>query len=114
MAPTPSTNYRLFVGIDIAAATFTASWGTDNDLAGRPATFAQNLDGYTALQERLTHTRVAPAETLVVLEATGSYWVALAVSLHTAGYHVSVVNPAQVYHFARSLSRRAKTDQLDA
>jgi transposase len=51
---------------------------------------------------------------LVVLEATGSYWVALAVHLHAAGYRVAVVNPMHLHNSARSLSRRAKTDALDA
>jgi transposase len=49
-----------------------------------------------------------------VLEATGSYWISLAVFLHQAGYAVSVVNPAHAHAFARSLPRRAKTDALDA
>ena len=49
-----------------------------------------------------------------MLEATGSYWITLAVTLHQAGYALSVVNPAQIHAFARSLPRRAKTDALDA
>jgi transposase len=49
-----------------------------------------------------------------VLEATGSYWVALAVALHSAGYRVAVVNPAHVHNYAKSLPRRGKTDGLDA
>jgi transposase len=57
---------------------------------------------------------VPPAATLVVLEATGSYWISLAVTLHQAGYAVSVVNPAHAHAFAHSLPRRAKTDALDA
>jgi len=51
---------------------------------------------------------------LVVLEATGSYWIALAVALHHAQFVVSVVNPAHVHTFAKSLPRRSKTDPLDA
>jgi transposase len=51
---------------------------------------------------------------LIVVEATGSYWVALAVTLHEAHYLVSVVNPAHAHHYAQSLPRRAKTDLLDA
>jgi transposase len=62
----------------------------------------------------LAATGVAPSATLVVLEATGSYWVALAVALHSAGYQVAVVNPAHVHNYAKSLPRRSKTDRLDA
>lgn len=57
---------------------------------------------------------VTPAQTLVVMEATGSYWVALAVTLYDAGYRVSVINPAQIRGYARSRPRRGKTDALDA
>ena len=57
---------------------------------------------------------VTPNETLVVLEATGSYWVSLALSLHQTSFAVAVVNPAQTHNFARSLPRRSKTDSLDA
>jgi len=55
-----------------------------------------------------------PEQTLLVLEATGSYWVALAVTLHEAGYAVAVLNPAQLHNYAQSLPRRGKTDALDA
>ena len=41
--------------------------------------------GFAALQRRLQGTASPPAATLVVLEATGTYWVGLAVALHEAG-----------------------------
>jgi transposase len=48
------------------------------------------------------------------MEATGSYWVALAVALDHAGYLVSVINPRVVHHYAKTLPRRSQTDALDA
>jgi transposase len=77
-------------------------------------TFSQSSDGYAALCRQLTATNIDPAHVLIVLEATGTYWTALAVALDTAGVSVSVVNPAQIHSYARSLPRRAKTDALDA
>ena len=106
--------FHLFVGVDIAVATFTTVWGLDPQRLPRPQTFAQTPDDFTAFQQHLATTGVAPPATLVVLEATGSYWVALAVALHHAGYQVSVINPAQVHNYAKSLARRSKTDALDA
>lgn len=50
----------------------------------------------------------------VCLEATGTYGDAVAETLHDAGYHVSVVNPAAVEAFARSRLSRTKTDPTDA
>src|ERR687893_745104 len=75
-------DYRCFVGVDIAAASFTAVWIADGRLLPRAVTFAQTPAGFAAFQQQLQATGVAPAQTLIVLEATGSYWVALAVTLH--------------------------------
>ena len=50
----------------------------------------------------------------VCMEATGRYGEALATYLHQQGYTVSVVNPAQIKHYAKSQLRRNKTDQVDA
>lgn len=109
-----SPRYQLYVGVDIAAKSFTATWAADPTSAPKASSFEQSETGFAALQQRLAATGIVPEATLVVLEATGSYWIALAVALHQAHYTVSVLNPGQVALFARSLPRRAKTDALDA
>lgn len=106
--------FQLFVGVDIASKTFTTTWTPHGPLRERAVTLSQSPDGYAALQQRLDATGIVRAQTLVVMEATGSYWVTLAVALHAAGYAVSVINPAQIYKYSQSLPRRAKTDALDA
>ena len=50
----------------------------------------------------------------VVCEATGGYERAVVAALHAADLAVSVVNPAQVRHFALAQGGRAKNDPLDA
>jgi transposase len=110
MAP----HYHLYVGVDIAAKTFMATWARDPATTPKAVSFQQTEDGFTAFREQLGAAGVAPNATLVVMEATGSYWVALAIALHQAHYVVSVINPSQVALFARSLPRRGKTDALDA
>jgi transposase len=112
--PAAAPTYQLFVGVDIAATSFAATWTRGGTARERARTFDQAPDGFTAFQGWLATTGIAPAATLVVVEATGSYWVALAVALHHAGYAISVVNPAHAHAFAQSLPRRAKTDALDA
>ncbi|MBK9940933.1 MAG: transposase [Kouleothrix sp.] len=107
--PTPPT-YQLFAGVDIAAASFAASWSRGSASRERAHSFAQSPDGFAAFHAALAATGVDPAATLIVLEATGSYWISLAVYLHQAGYAVSIVNPAHAHAFAHSLPRRAKTD----
>jgi transposase len=109
-----TTAYDLFVGGDSAATSFTASWSLATSAPLRPVTFEQSPDGFQEFQQALAGIDIPPSKTLVVMEATGSYWVALAVTLYDAGYRVSVINPAQIRGYARSRPRRGKTDALDA
>jgi transposase len=53
-------------------------------------------------------------ELQVCMEATGTYWEAVAEFLADAGHRVSVVNPAQIKAFGGALLVRTKTDQVDA
>ena len=106
--------YDLFVGVDIAAATATVAWQRPGAPLSRPLTIPQTPAGYAALIQRLHASGVAPARTLIVMEATGSYWITLATTLQQAGYAVSVINPAQAHAFAKALLKRAKTDAIDA
>ena len=64
--------YQLYVGVDIAADTFTAAWLPPGGPPTAPLTRDQTPAGYAALQRRLKSTGAPPAETLVVLEATGN------------------------------------------
>lgn len=50
----------------------------------------------------------------VCMEATGTYWEAVAEFLADAGYAVSVVNPAQIKAFGTASRVRTKTDKVDA
>jgi transposase len=106
--------YQLYVGVDVAAESFVASWLAPDGPPTAPVTGEQTAAGFVALVHRLQGTGVPPAATLIVLEATSAYWVALAVALHEAGYRVAVVNPRQAHHFFKARLRRAKTDALDA
>jgi transposase len=50
----------------------------------------------------------------VCLEATGAYHLQLALALRAAGVEVMVVNPRVAKDFARALSNRSKSDEVDA
>lgn len=110
---TPSPTYECFVGIDIAAKTFVATWAVPCQTPSPPHTFDQTDAGFGDFQAQLPAT-VLPPQILIAMEATGSYWIRLAVTLHHAGYAVAVLNPKYVKKFAESLPRRSKTDALDA
>ena len=110
----PEQTYELFVGIDIAATTAAVSTQRPGAKASRALTIDQTPDGYSRLVHKLKDTGYAPSCILVVMEATGSYWISLATRLVHEGFRVSVINPAQAHHFAKALLRRAKTDAIDA
>ena len=107
--------FERYTGVDIAAKDFTAaimSPGGKPKLEPKP--FGQTGDGFQHFIQRLREQGVPASSHLIVMEATGSYWVALAVALHEAGFVVSVVNPAQAHYFAKAQLKRVKTDALDA
>jgi transposase len=110
---TPSPTYTCFVGIDIAATTFVATWAQADQAPTRPGTFDQTDAGFAAFQSWLP-SGMAPSQILIAMEATSSYWIRLVVTLHAAGYAIAVLNPKYVKKFAESLPRRSKTDALDA
>ena len=112
--PDRPVSYRLFVGVDIAAATATVAWPSPGLRVSRPITIDQTPQGFTALGQRLLASGHGATEILVVMEATGAYWLSLATALVAQGFAVSVINPAQAHHFAKALLRRAKTDAIDA
>jgi transposase len=65
------------------------------------------------LAEMVDHVaRLSPA--LVAVEATGGYETIVAAAIAGARLPLIVVNPAQVRHFAQDVSKRAKTDPVDA
>lgn len=107
-------DYHLFVGVDIADRTASVAW-LDGDGLFKPAfTIGQTPAGRAELCRCLSETGCPPEHTLVVMEATGTYWMQLALHLHRAGFAVSVINPAQAHYFAQASLQRAKTDALDA
>lgn len=100
-----------YLGIDIAKAKFDAALALDGKYTTH--TFANNRQGFAQLLKWLA-LKHGITSCHVCMEATNVYGEALALYLYDAGFTVSVVNPAQVKAFARSLLSRNKTDKADA
>jgi transposase len=99
----------LFVGIDIAAKTVDVVVRKQDK--NKPVqTFGQ--DGQSRI--RLVAKLAALKPTTIVMEATGVYYLDLAMSLHQAGLPVAVINPKSFHHFAKLKMATSKTDCLDA
>jgi transposase len=109
-----SSGYRLFVGIDVAATTCTVSWMRPSAQPARAITIKQTPAGFAELQRQIQAIEPHPHAVLIVMEATGTYWMRLATNLIDAGFAVAVINPAQAHDFAKALLKRSKTDAIDA
>ncbi|QDU90026.1 Transposase IS116/IS110/IS902 family protein [Pirellulimonas nuda] len=93
------------IGIDVAKAKLDVF----DSKTGRHTVVANTPEGVDALVRG-----VAPAKTLVVLEATGGYEGLLVEALERRGVDCAVVNPLHVRHFARGCGMVEKNDKLDA
>jgi len=100
----PEKTPAVYIGLDIAKATLQLH------CQNRQATLPNTPAGYTRLIKILRAVRGAH----VVCEATGGYERPVVAALHAADLPVSVLNAAQVRHFALAQGGRAKTDPLDA
>jgi transposase len=97
-----------WVGIDIAAKDVELVSRIDGK-SSRPMKFKQTSEGH---QRVIKHLR-ALAPSGVVLEATGVYYLDLAVALFRAGLPVMVNNPKSFHHFAKLMLKPSKTDGID-
>jgi transposase len=99
------------LGIDIAKLKFNVCLlNTGGKLRHR--VFANTAVGFHQLNAWLI--KQGTPHVHACMEATGAYGEALALHLHQASHHVSVINPAAVKAFAASRLSRTKTDKVDA
>lgn len=104
------------IGVDVAKEKVDCFWLKDaSRRTGKSKVFKNTPEEFTALVGwMIAQTGETPELLHVVMEATGIYHEALAYALHAAGTQVSVVNPALVRDYAKSLGVRTKTDKQDA
>jgi transposase len=105
-----------YIGIDVAKFTHVAAAvGADGGRIGAPRPFANDADGFAALDGWLAALGATQASSLVAMEATGHYWMALWAHLDAAGWSVAVVNPIRTDAYRKVASvRLTKTDEVDA
>jgi transposase len=100
--------------VDIAAKTFTAALCLPDEEPTKAASFNQSSDDFERFKKYLLAKQLPPTQVLVVMEATGTYWIELASFLAAAGFAVSVINPSRMRDYAKSLLLKPKNDFLDA
>ena len=103
------TDYTVFVDVDISAKTATVSWGKQLDGLTKPKTIKQDRSGWQWLIDTLQQQSVPLERSLVVMEATGTYWMQMALYLHESGCTLSVINPIRARYFGRMMMQQTKT-----
>lgn len=98
------------LGIDIAKYKYDVALMLNGKFKNK--VFDNNQTGFIALIDWLSSHQVTHVH--ACMEATGIYWEALATYLADAGLSVSVVNPAQISAYAKSVLQRGKTDVQDS
>lgn len=99
----------VHVGLDVGSRTTAMGWRNN----GRPAgscDIDQTPGGRKAAVSKL----LALKPLSVVMEATGIYYLDLALELAAAGLPVSVINPKSFHNFAKLMLKNSKTDAIDA
>lgn len=104
---------KFFVGIDIGKWKHEAALMDEN---GRPLgnafVFGNSAEGFALL---FRHLEVCePAQTIIGMEATGHYWLALFARLVEDGWDVKVINPIQSSALRKMYVRNSKYDRKDA
>jgi transposase len=107
--------FMYFIGIDVAKAKLDCSLLLDAASSKRRAkAVANSRSGIGELLTWCAKQGLAVHELHAILEGTGVYHEQAALALADAGVTVSIVNPAQVKDFGRSLGVRTKTDGIDS
>lgn len=105
----------FYLGMDVAKAKLDCCLLLDEASGKRKTKVVSNTkSGIVDLLAWVAKQNVSPEALHVVMEGTGVYHEQAALALADAGVTVSIVNPAQVKDFGRSLAVRTKTDGVDS
>jgi len=98
-----ANNKADYCGIDVSKQSF------DVYYQGNSYVFNNAVEGFIKLKKLINL-----GQTCCVMEATGPYYLSLAVFLHSHAVKVCVINPLVIKRFSQMKMIRAKTDKADA
>lgn len=99
---------KVQVGIDISKDSFDVALPATTKQGYRHLKFSNDVEGFRKFMDY-----IVPGS-YCVMEASGVYYLQLAIYLHQQGMIVSVVNPLTIKRFSQMRLMRAKTDKKDA
>lgn len=96
------------IGIDISKSTF------DSAFEKQPRKWEQKKHDYSGEGICLFYENLPQGDRIIVMEATGTYYLKLAYFLYEKGEKIAIVNPLKIRRFAQMRFERIKTDKADA
>ena len=99
---------KVTVGIDISKSSFDVALPMKDKEGYVYHKFSNNAAGFKKFSMHLE------PEINCVMEASGVYYLQLAIYLHQKGMRVSVVNPLTIKRFSQMRLMRTKTDKKDS
>ena len=101
------------VGVDVSNGHSTvAVLGAERKVVMKPFEVQHTTDGFAFLVEKLSG---LDGDVRIVMEHTGRFYEAVAMSMYQAGFFVSAVNPLAIKDYQDGISiRKVKTDKADA
>ena len=106
----------IYIGIDIVKRGHVASAvGEDGKAVVESFRFNNTAGGFSKFLAKLKKAGADAERSLIGMEATGNYWIALFDFLGAHGYDAAVINPIQTDAFRDVWTvRKVKTDAIDA
>lgn len=97
-------NHSVYCGVDVAKAELVIARSDQSE----PCTIKNSPTAIATWLKRL------PAGSRLLIEATGSYHLALAFAAHARGHRVYIVDGYKLSQYRKGIGARAKTDLCDA
>ncbi len=106
---------RAVVGIDVGKRKHAATALTpQGEMIAQLASFCNTRQGIDLLESEVLRKAGGPGKVLVVMEATGHYWMCLYYELQRRGCDGVVLNPLQTNAHSRSQIRKNRNDRIDS
>jgi transposase len=104
-----------YIGIDIAKRKHDcAIINTDGEVLLTRFSFENSDEGFRRLLEEFSSLGAGAEKSVIGMEATGHYWLALYAHLTAEGFTVHVINPIQTDAYRKLSVRKTKNDTIDA
>jgi len=104
----------FYLGIDVSKSTARYLILNESGNKLRSFTLSNDKESLESLPERFSSLSINRDNLLIGIEATGSFWENIYSFFKDRGFHIVLLNPYNTNKFREALSKKAKTDDIDA